>query len=453
VIQQHRDERRVQRGTNNPQVVGGIDGVKTIVGFALDTDAGKGDVRYVTLEVLWEAMHRMPCLPTMFVQTKGRIDGGHTYWKFAEPIRLAELSIAERVAEVGRINSIAAQWRGLLCRKVAEVVRESETVVPENDVNCLIDVTSNVDRVLRPVGATRNTGDTVRLSAFNPENRYTLEQLTVEGFVPDTREQIMARMPSDETPTGDAMQRPIGQHLSRNQITVELLLVEAGYTDQGSGNWQGPNSTHGRSVHVSVSRQGTPGLTCWTASNPPLTNEGGNGQGRWYNIVELYVMLRHNGDWIAAAIACRPNAEEASPDMSDEMDARPAQKPRLIVEDDLTGEQSQTIANYLLAIGRNSPWVTPARKHPLFRFGGRWAQVTYATGQPVVSMVSRDRIVGLISDAVKLERKKEGKNGTNYVPIVPPKEIVGCVFGEPSLDAPEIVGVARKPILRPEMAG
>jgi len=218
--------------------------VKTVLGFGVDCDAGKqitnSELFYPPLEYVWEALGRMPVIPSMFVQTGHRDHGGHAYWKLAEPVVIRDLD------HVKRINNIAKAWCDLYKRNLANVMRDHGLEpLPKK---FLADAAYGVDRVLRPVGAVRASGHTVRLLYLNESLRYAREQLVPPGYEPpQPRVNLETRSNTRETPvtvssSNSSGDRPIEQYIRQQgcEITVESLLRERWYTNTHGNNWLHP---------------------------------------------------------------------------------------------------------------------------------------------------------------------------------------------------------------------
>lgn len=282
-------------------VVGNKHEVDTVVGIAMDVDAGKRD-SYATQADVWAAIHNMPALPTM-VTLSGKDDHGfHVYWKLSKPIRIIS------VDEVEKLNQRIRAWRGLLVDQVARVLTERD--VTDFKREKLVDRTFSVDRVLRPVGAVRSSGDVVRLAVYAPERRYTLDELTAPGWTPiETRDKV----PDTGTHHADGI---ISAYFASraeqgDEITIDSLLTENGYLESGSEEWVRKDSeTKSRSIVLGRVINGLPGVNVFSGGCAPLKcDDDKNDVGRRYSLHALWVAFNF-GDvdeqesWKRAAAFC-----------------------------------------------------------------------------------------------------------------------------------------------------
>lgn len=137
-------------------VVGGIAEVQTIVSLHIDVDAGKSS-KYVTREhALW-AIDQMPHKPTLIANSNGDKGGFHCYWCLAEPYRIPNTTIREK------INVLSTEWNKRL-----------KTLCSGK-----LDSTGNIDRVLRVFGGKRTDGGVVSLHSYEPTNLYKLKDFVL----------------------------------------------------------------------------------------------------------------------------------------------------------------------------------------------------------------------------------------------------------------------------------
>ena len=139
-------EKITARMNRGEVVVGNKHELDTVLGIAMDCDAGKRD-SYASQADVWVAIHQMPVPPTMVVLSGESNHGFHVYWKLSRPIKM------QSAHDVELMNQRARAWRDLLCDKIAEVLSSRGVVDFVKDK--LVDRTYGVDRVLRPVGAIR----------------------------------------------------------------------------------------------------------------------------------------------------------------------------------------------------------------------------------------------------------------------------------------------------------
>lgn len=431
-------------------IAGGRDEVKTVCGFALDCDAGK-DSRYASQDDMWEALHRMPSLPTIIVLSGRSNHGFHAYWRFVNPVPV------ESIETVVSLNHIARAWRGLLCDKVAEVMRERGAQISPFDHDNLVDRAFGVDRVLRPVGATRSFGDTVRIASLDPNRHYTLEQLTPDGYMPPSppREYV----PRNEDSIIETYFRQ--RAANGTPITVESLLESEGYVCLDTeGNWRHFNSTSGgRTVQVSMSNAGIPGVNVFSSNCPPLRcDDERNHVGRFYSVYALWVAFTFgDGDdvWRNAATFCHRECPERAEDVFDV--ATPATgspaavraRPRHVLSPDNIGDDSRVVSNCIALLGRDSPWVHESRNRMVFQRANQLVRLQRYNGTIRIEPISRGSIAAIISDAVRLEKEKSTKNGVAYEPVEPPKLLIDAIRDEPPASSiPAIEKVYDQPILR-----
>jgi hypothetical protein len=297
---------RMERGD---VVVGSKTEVHTVCGFALDVDAGKKE-SYASQNDVWLALHQMPVLPSMVVLSGNQDHGFHVYYSLlrAIPVQAAE--------DVELINSRAGAWRDLLIEKLAAIL-DARGQTYEKDK--LVDRTYGVDRVLRPVGAVRESGDVVRLAVFEPSRRYTLTQLTSPQWNPPVL-QAVHHWPRAEESVID--QYFAEQERGGQPITVEGLLLSNGYERIGtSPDWiRCDSETGSRSLAEGEVINSLPGVNVFSGGCAPLKcSDDHNDVGRRYSLYALWVAFEFgdvdlDSSWRAAATFCydamKPTAEE-----------------------------------------------------------------------------------------------------------------------------------------------
>lgn len=270
--------------TRTPYGIGGTAEVEAIVSFHLDVDAGKND-KYLTREKMLEALDKMPCEPSMIIETNGDTGGFHAYWILDEPHYI--ISDTER-DELGKLS---ASW-------LTELRRHA---VPGT-----IDGTANLDRILRPVGSLRvKSGNRVRVFRSN-DKRYKLQD-----FVLPTTEE--AKPVVDQTKyEGESV---IDQYLDSVGLdTPEAILTRQGYSHVKNGFWIRPGSESGQPTGEVFRANGKLGFTVKSGNAAPLSCENSNGTtGRWYSCAALYVAFEHGNDWKRAAKFCYEEIEASKP--------------------------------------------------------------------------------------------------------------------------------------------
>lgn len=309
LLEARRSQLRQQRPRGPVYIAGMKSEVKTIVGFAMDLDAGKSE-SYASQQVVWDALHDMPVFPTMLTLSGHADHGFHAWYKLDSPITIKS---PERYAE---IRSIVSAWRELLCDKIAD--RLIDEGVEDFKKEKLVDSTFAPDRVLRPVGAVRKSGAVVKFAWYG-EDRYSLKQLTVPGYKkPKPRTDAKTARKEDSVISKFFAMKEEGG----DPITIDGLLIENGYEHLGGDDWRRPESaTGGRSVSEGDVINGLPGVNVFSGSCSPLKcSDDERDVGRRYNLYALFVAFNFGDpddekNWKAAAEHChnamKPTPEEA----------------------------------------------------------------------------------------------------------------------------------------------
>ncbi len=281
--------------------VGNANEVKSIIGLHLDVDAAKSD-KYLTRDQALKALASMPVPPGLIVNTDGIGAGFHAYWTLQVPIRIVSDSIRQHWI------AIAKRWQERLKTLAIEIGGKS------------IDSTANIDRVLRPVGSLRASGN--RVSIHHCSHQFYFEsELYIEPTVDEIREDVtkMVRAKCDELlgPV-DLGDRPINAYIDAVRITPEMLLDEAGYTFLRGDEWRRPGAASaGRSLKI-ASKLDRPGINVFSGGDPLFScDKTDGGVGKFYSVDEMFVIIRHGGNerihWKAAARWCREeNAKQLS---------------------------------------------------------------------------------------------------------------------------------------------
>jgi hypothetical protein len=101
--------------------------------------------------------------------------------------------------------------------------------------------------------------------------------------------------------------KPIDDYIAAAFVTPEMLLAEAGYTQlRDPKEWRRPNAaSSGRSLKIAT-KLDTLGVNVFSGGidNLPCMKDDGS-VGKFYSVKELFVILRHGGDWKAAGAWCR----------------------------------------------------------------------------------------------------------------------------------------------------
>jgi AAA domain len=279
----------------NPQGIGGCDEVAAIVSLHLDVDAGKNK-KYLTPQKMLDALDAMPLPPSMIIQTNGEDGGFHPYWLLDEPHYITD------AADRQRCQDLSTRW-------LAELREHAKPGT--------IDGTANLDRILRPVGSLRASGNYVKTLIWNPSRRYKLEQ-----FVLPDIEKPPAPIYSSE-PRGDS-ESIIEKYLDAVGLnSVAAILSRQGYTHCRGGFWIRDGSESGAPTGEVYVKDGREGFTVKSGAADPLscTNKKGN-TGNWYSVESLFVSFYRNCDasnkrnpqaWTDAAAFCHEYLEPLKP--------------------------------------------------------------------------------------------------------------------------------------------
>ncbi len=271
--------------SRSPHGIGGTAEVEAIVSFHLDVDAGKND-KYLTREKMLEALDKMPCEPSMIIETNGDTGGFHPYWILEEPHYI--VSDTER-DELGKLS---ASW-------LTELRRHA---FPGT-----IDGTADLCRILRPVGSRRKSGNRVRLFRAN-DKRYKLSDFLLPE--PETPKPIVEYTANDSESVIDQYLESIGLD------TPEAILTRQGYSHSliKNGFWTRPDSQSGQPTGEVFTSNRKLGFTVKSGAADPLSNMNSNGtSGRWYSCAALYVAFNHGNDWKRAAAFCHGEIEASKP--------------------------------------------------------------------------------------------------------------------------------------------
>jgi hypothetical protein len=147
---------RSRRENKGNYLVGNLSEVKTVVCFALDCDAGKGE--YLSREKMLGCLARMPQPPTMIINSDGDEGGFHAYWCLAEPYRVGDDRGRNYIAELSK------RWQDRL-----NVLTGGK-----------LDSTADLTRFLRVIGQPRSNGRFVTCHEVHPRRLYSLDELTIK---------------------------------------------------------------------------------------------------------------------------------------------------------------------------------------------------------------------------------------------------------------------------------
>ena len=256
--------------------IGGAAEVSAIVSFHCDADAGKPG--YLAPNDMLDAIGKMPLQPSMIIQSNGDDGGFHPYWILDKPHDITDETDRKRC------QAISTRW--------LEKLRTHAGT---------IDSTANIDRILRPVGSLRESGNYVKPLLFNPTRRYSLDQ-----FVLPEIERPEAPIYNSEPRQHDG-ESVIEKYLGAVGLnSVAAILSRQGYQRCGrEGFWIRPNSESGAPTGEIFVKDNREGFTVKSGAADPLecTNKNGS-TGNWYSVPALWVAFHHDGDWKQAAKEC-----------------------------------------------------------------------------------------------------------------------------------------------------
>ena len=175
----------------------------------------------------------------------------------------------------------------------------------EGSIDKKVDSTANLDRLLRPVGSLRKSGNRARVF-LTSKNRYTLSDFRLQPTEPEKPAYVPTRCDGES---------PIEKYLqSVGWNSPEAILQRQGYTHVHDGFWIRPGSQSGQPTGEVYIANGQRGFTVKSGAADPLTNMNENGtSGRWYSCAALYVAFDHQNDWKKAAKFCYEQLESTLP--------------------------------------------------------------------------------------------------------------------------------------------
>jgi len=282
-------------------VVGSTAEVRTIVSFHLDVDAGKSD-KYHSRDRVLTALSLMPHPPSLIVNSNGPSGGFHVYWLLDQPHRIKDETDRER------IKMLARRWQ----KHLAGLMRGSDETKAAP-----LDVTANLDRLLRPAGSRRDSGHVVTIFRHDAAARYSIEDLALPPTEQETQVAIklgVERVTKRLFVGSASTDRPIERYIDGCGLTVADLLTEAGYTEMGGGDWLRPGSESGSRTLVEAQDRsaGRPGVCVFSGNDPKLSCQGKSSDvGAFHSIDKLFVEFRFSGDWRAAASWCRSEIDRS----------------------------------------------------------------------------------------------------------------------------------------------
>lgn len=251
--------------------VGGNDAVKTVVAIQLDVDANKDG--FGSRDEAIDALNAMPRPPSMLVNTNGESGGFHAYWILSEPVRIDSKHQRDSLA------AISKAWENRLREKYGK-----------------LDATSDLARMLRPVGTTRESGEPVSIAWHNEDARYTLDELTLEVDEP-ARFDAPMHIDYCESSGSEFMKSPESPRILAG--IMDRLGYKVWQVADGSWRFNRPGSMHktfNGKIGGEVSSAGNHQLISWTPNTPFPANES-------ITVFQAYADLCHGSDLSRAASA------------------------------------------------------------------------------------------------------------------------------------------------------
>lgn len=251
--------------------VGGNASVKTVVALQLDVDANKEG--FGSRDQAIDALNAMPHPPSMLINTNGESGGFHAYWILSDPIRIDSDHKRESVA------AISKAWENRLREKYGN-----------------LDATSDLSRMLRPAGTTRESGEPVSIAWNNGEARYTLDDLTLELDAP-ARFDAPMHIDYCESSGSEFMKSPESPRILAG--IMDRLGYKVWQVADGSWRFNRPGSLHktfNGKIGGEVSSAGNYQLISWTPNAPFPPNES-------ITVFQAYADLCHGSDLSRAASA------------------------------------------------------------------------------------------------------------------------------------------------------
>ena len=259
----------------NSSGIGGVKEITEIIGFHYDVDAGKNG-KYLTAEEMLAALDAMPVPPSAIVLSNGQTGGFHAYWWLERPI------VIESEEQRTDLQGISNRW--------LEELREHAK--PGS-----VDGTANLDRLLRPIGSTRKSGNTVQALRWNPNQRYALDDFRLAPLSTVAESSYQPASDSDKV---------IDEYLTAVGENDPAFLLERYASYSRSGRFMTrPGGQSGSPTCELFEVNGRTGATFKSGACEPFTalNKSGT-NGNWYSTAAIYVMLNHGDNWKAAAAHC-----------------------------------------------------------------------------------------------------------------------------------------------------
>jgi putative DNA primase/helicase len=262
------------RGVNT---IGSKRELSTLVAFGLDVDVSAKDSKYTDQQTARLLLDLMPLPPSAIIGSNGPNAGLHAYW-FLHPVAVATPEHYEYIRLVSR------RWY----RELAKIAAPSK-----------IDHTSGPERLLRPPGALRASGQLVTVLDM-PGYRYSIEQFLLP---PDEQDQAgHAKQENEDSIILDYL------HDVANIHSPEPIMLQAGWTSRNDDYtlWDRPESTSGApTAQVYCSGDGRMGVTIKTPglirtlATDPITGERISSAvpdtPKWLNLQAFYTFMSQGG--------------------------------------------------------------------------------------------------------------------------------------------------------------
>lgn len=330
-----------------PYAIGAKREVSHIVAFALDIDTSAKNPKYLDQQtILWLLNNAVldpwgrPIPPTVIIGSDGTGKGLHAYWVLQVPLEIQSYD------HYCQIKAITSRWY----RNLALLMQ-----------GCELDATSGPERLLRPPGSTRASGNQVTVLQATG-NVYDISQLTLP---PTANEQ------NDGQEFEASEDSVIGEYLDYLGWDVTDIMRYARWTERAGdpSYWDRPEaSTASPTAQVYTSGDGRVGVTIktpgtiYTVSYDPITGDRLPATcpdaPTWMSREKFWVFMTQAGDtsrqgFIACANVCRkllPRGTEFSPIICD-----PHLPPPLILS--ATPEQIRRCKEHLEAMDPAATWL------------------------------------------------------------------------------------------------
>jgi hypothetical protein len=162
---------------------------------------------------------------------------------------------------------------------------------------------------LRPAGSLRDSGNVVSIRHHDAAARYSIEDFYIPPTDAEIQDEAKASVKAlfrDVLGPINATGSVITDYIDAAGITPQSLLSEAGYTQLNNPmEWRRPDAASaGRSLKIATELD-RPGVNMFSGGDPLFGCLKRDGSvGRFHSVDAMFVLLRHGGDWKAAARWC-----------------------------------------------------------------------------------------------------------------------------------------------------